>query len=118
MIFCKKNTDDLSRLIDKLDSLDGLVIIDDEADYASPNAKVNKGTRTKINELINTLLGEKEIYIGVTATPAQLDLNNTFDNDSDLWVNFPPHSNYTGQDVFFPLETGPISTPPVAEHWC
>ncbi|MCE3518976.1 hypothetical protein LXJ58_29955, partial [Escherichia coli] len=34
----------------------------------------------------------------------RLDLNNTFQNDSHLWVDFPPHSAYTGQDVFFPLD--------------
>lgn len=107
VIFCKKNASDLRRLLDKLDKLDGIVIVDDEADYASPNAKVNKGTRTKINELINELLREQGVYIGVTATPARLDLNNTFDNDSDLWVHFPAHSKYTGQDVFFPLEGEP-----------
>lgn len=103
VIFCKKNANDLGKLLEKIGRLDSIVIIDDEADYASPNAKVNKGTRTRINELINELLGSSGIYIGVTATPARLDLNNTFDNDSDLWVNFPPHSKYTGQDVFFPL---------------
>lgn len=107
VIFCKKNASDLRKLLEKLDRLDGLVIVDDEADYASPNAKVNKGTRTRINELINDLLGKKGKYIGVTATPARLDLNNTFDNDSDLWVHFPPHAKYTGQDVFFPLEGQP-----------
>jgi hypothetical protein len=49
-------------------------------------------------------LGSSGDYIGVTATPARLDLNNTFDNDSSLWVNFPPHRLYTGQDIFFPIE--------------
>ena len=48
-------------------------------------------------------------YIGVTATPARLDVNNTFDNANDEWVHFPPHADYTGQDVFFPLDlTGPL----------
>lgn len=104
VIFCKKNGSDLRKLLDKVDNLDQLVVVDDEADYASPNAKVNKGSRTPINDLINNLLGSKGVYIGVTATPARLDLNNTFDNDKDLWVHFPTHSKYTGQDVFFPLE--------------
>lgn len=104
VIFCKKNASDLQNLIDKLDGLDQLVVVDDEADFASPNAKVNVGGRTRINELITDLLGNKGIYIGVTATPARLDLNNTFDNDSDSWINFPPHSQYSGQDTFFPLE--------------
>jgi hypothetical protein len=40
-------------------------------------------------------------YIGVTATPARLDLNNTFDNKSTNWINFESHKKYTGQDVFF-----------------
>jgi Z1 domain len=100
----QKNGSDLRKLIAKFDGLDGVVVIDDEADYASPNSKINSGGRTKINDLITTLLGRKGVYIGVTATPARLDLNNTFDNDSNLWINFPPHRNYTGQDVFFPLE--------------
>ena len=64
-------------------------------------------TRTRINELVNEALGERGVYIGVTATPARLDLNNTFDNDSELWVHFPRHSKYTAQDVFFPLEGEP-----------
>jgi len=107
VIFCKKNGSDLSKLIEKLDGLDGVVVIDDEADYASPNAKINSGGKTRINELITEVLGKRGIYIGVTATPARLDLNNTFENDSRAWVDFPPHSKYTGQDTFFPLE-GPI----------
>ena len=104
VIFCKKNGSDLRKLLDKLGGSGGVVVIDDEADYASPNAKVNKGEKTTINELIGDLIGNNGVYIGVTATPARLDLNNTFDNDSKLWVNFPPHPKYTGQDIFFPLE--------------
>ncbi|WP_348648967.1 Z1 domain-containing protein [Rhizobium sp. P38BS-XIX] len=104
VIFCKKNANDLRKLIDKIGTIDGIVVIDDEADYASPNSKVNSGDKTKINRLINQILSDTGIYIGVTATPARLDLNNTFQNDSHLWVDFPPHSAYTGQDVFFPLD--------------
>lgn len=104
VIFCKKNGSDLRKLLDKVGGFGGIVVIDDEADYASPNAKVNKGEKTTINNLIGNLIGKDGVYIGVTATPARLDLNNTFDNDSNLWVNFPPHPKYTGQDVFFPLE--------------
>jgi hypothetical protein len=104
VIFCKKNSSDLRKLIEKLDGIDGKVIIDDEADYASPNSKVNKGEKTKINALIEKLLAKKGIYIGVTATPARLDLNNTFENDHEKWVDFPPHKKYTGQDTFFPMD--------------
>lgn len=105
VIFCKKNSRDLEKLLNKVGQIDRIVIIDDEADFASPNAKVNKNAKTKINDLITQLLGDTGDYIGVTATPARLDLNNTFDNDSSLWVDFPPHSLYTGQDVFFPLDS-------------
>lgn len=103
IIFCKKNFHDLEKLVSKISSIKGKIIIDDEADYATPNSKINREEKTKINELVGELLGEKWIYIGVTATPARLDLNNTFENANDSWVNFPVHDLYTGQDAFFPM---------------
>lgn len=90
VIFCKKNTKDLARLIQKTQGMSKKVVVDDEADFATPNAKVNKGEVTRINNLVGNLIGQDGIYIGVTATPARLDLNNTFDNDNERWVNFPP----------------------------
>jgi Z1 domain-containing protein/type III restriction/modification enzyme restriction subunit len=102
VIFSKKNSKDLTKLIQKIGNFDGKVIIDDEADYATPNAKINKGEKTKINELIEELISKNGIYIGVTATPARLDLNNTFRNENEKWVDFPPHLLYKGQDAFFP----------------
>lgn len=104
VVFCKKNASDLAKLNQKMERIPKKVIIDDEADFATPNALINKGDVTKINALIQKLIADDGIYIGVTATPARLDLNNTFDNDNEKWVNFPPHEAYTGQDVFFPLE--------------
>lgn len=104
VIFCKKNSNDLSRLVGKTKNIKGKVIIDDEADFATPNAAINRGEVTKINRLVGELIGKDGTYIGVTATPARLDLNNTFDNDNESWVNFPPHNAYTGQDVFFPID--------------
>ena len=81
-----------------------MVVIDDEADYATPNAKINRQDKTKINELIEKLLGSNGRYIGVTATPARLDLNNTFGNDTSKWVEFGTHSAYAGQKHFFPVD--------------
>ncbi|UYB51917.1 hypothetical protein OCJ37_18395 [Xanthomonas sp. AM6] len=108
IVFCKKNGSDLRKLIEKISGIEPVVVIDDEADYASPNSKVNRpGERTPINDLIHQILNKSGIYIGVTATPARLDLNNTFDNDSKYWVDFPAHSHYTGQDIFFPMESQP-----------
>ena len=103
VIFCKKNVRDLEKLIDKIDTIGKVVVIDDEADYATPNARINKKDQTRINELISKLLGAKGIYVGVTATPARLDLNNTFDNVTTKWVDFGTHKDYTGQDIFFPV---------------
>jgi hypothetical protein len=103
VIFCKKNASDLSKLNQKMEKIHKKVIVDDEADFATPNALINKGDVTKINALISKLISNDGIYIGVTATPARLDLNNTFDNDNEQWVNFPPHDAYSGQDAFFPL---------------
>lgn len=102
VIFCKKNTKDLQKLLHKIGDIDGKIIIDDEADYATPNSKINKGEQTKINELVGKLISERGTYIGVTATPARLDLNNTFNNENERWVDFPPHPFYKGQDTFFP----------------
>ncbi len=102
VIFSKKNARDLEKLIDKLAPYNNKVLIDDEADYATPNSKINKQDQSKINELTEKLIGNDGVYIGVTATPARLDLNRTHDNQNESWVDFPPHSNYTGQEQFFP----------------
>lgn len=102
VIFSKKNAGDLKKLIEKIGSHPNKAIVDDEADYATPNAKVNKGDKTKINELVEKLIGPDGTYIGVTATPARLDLNNTFRNENEKWVDFPPHPYYKGQSTFFP----------------
>lgn len=105
VIFSKKNAKDLEKLLEALRFVKKVVVIDDEADYATPNAKVNKeDERTKINHLIYKLIGKNGSYIGVTATPARLDLNNTFDNDAEKWVHFRPHREYVGQDFFFPSD--------------
>jgi|SRR3989344_1040876 len=110
IIFCKKNSKNLQQLISKLDNFQEKIIIDDEADYATPNSKINKNEKNKINELIEKLLGEKGTYIGVTATPARLDLNYTFENENDKWIDFSPHTFYTGQDVFFPMNYEELSS--------
>ncbi len=104
VIFCKKNARDLEKLIEFLRLEHGLIVIDDEADYASPDGNVNRPDhdKTKINSLISRLLGSDGKYIGVTATPARLNLNNTFQNDSEKWVDFSPHPEYVGQEFFFP----------------
>lgn len=103
IIFCKKNAKDLYKLILKIEGRKSRVVVDDEADYATPNSKINKKEKSKINELTESLIGNEGIYIGVTATPARLDLNRTHKNQNEYWIDFPPHSNYVGQDIFFPV---------------
>lgn len=103
VLFCKKNSRDLQKLIAELASAGPIIVVDDEADYATPNRRINQQERTKINALISKLLGNDGTYIGVTATPARLNLNNTFDNKPETWVRFKPHDGYCGQDKFFPL---------------
>jgi hypothetical protein len=102
VLFCKKNRKDLEKLLEALKDAGPIVVVDDEADYATPNAKINKKEKTKINELVSKLIGSQGKYIGVTATPARLNLNNTFNNKTETWVRFRPHDAYTGQDNFFP----------------
>lgn len=104
VIFCKKNARDLEKLIKYIRKESGIIVIDDEADYASPDGNINRPehNKTKINSLVTDLMGDDGKYIGVTATPARLNLNNTFENQSERWVDFPPHPYYVGQDYFFP----------------
>jgi hypothetical protein len=106
VIFCKKNAADLGKLIQKTQYVPLKVVVD-EADFAIPNEEINNGEVTRINNLVGQLIGQDGIYIGVTSyAGTRLDLNNTFENDSKLWVNFSAHRDYTGQDVFFPLGRG------------
>jgi len=104
IIFCKKNSNNLRDLIEKIENFSGKIIIDDEADYASPNSKINKDQKSTINELVEKLIDAGAVYIGVTATPDRLHLNNTFSNDPDNWTIFEPHDAYQGKDYFFPLD--------------
>ena len=108
VIFCRKNAANLEKLITEARFLEDRVVLDDEADYASPNTKINKDEPpSKINDLVSQLgklpPNSGGIYIGVTATPGRLDLNNTFANDSSKWVFLESHSAYKGRSFFFPL---------------
>jgi hypothetical protein len=108
VIFCRKNSKNLEKLISLCRFMKDIVIIDDEADFATPNSKINKQEVTKINERVgelgrlNSEQAGRGIYIGVTATPARLDLNNTFKNNALKWVFLKSHSNYKGRAFFFP----------------
>ena len=108
IIFCRKNSPLLKKLIEDARFLKDRIVIDDEADYASPDNKKNKPLeRSQINTLVSKLgelqpIGEGT-YIGVTATPGRLDLNNTFLTNSKHWSFLKSHSSYKGRSFFFPL---------------
>jgi len=98
-----------------------LLVIDDEADYASIN--ISKDFVSSINGRIRALLGlfDQSAFIGYTATPfANIfisDLNKTKDKHielegnlfrlgkdlfpDDFIINAPPPSNYIGYSKFF-----------------
>ncbi|MDC3348342.1 hypothetical protein OAV60_03375 [Paracoccaceae bacterium] len=108
VIFCRKNASNLRKLISDARFLTDRIVIDDEADFASPDTKINRdGDPSTINDLVEKL-GDLGVngsgkYIGVTATPGRLDLNNTFMNDSRDWVFLESHSSYVGRSFFFPI---------------
>ena len=112
VIFCRKNASVLSKLIETTRMLGNRVVIDDEADYASPDTKINKEEEdaSKINELVEKLITtkpanqeQKGIYLGVTATPVRLFHNNTFFNKAKEWIFLDPYPDYVGREQFFPM---------------
>ncbi len=94
-----------------------LLLIDDEADYASPNTKKDEENPTKTNEWIRKILKlyDKSSYVGVTATPfANIFINHQsytemLDDDlfpRDMIYNLQAPDNYFGaRKVFQELET-------------
>ncbi len=107
VIFCRKNSANLQKAITDGRFLEDRLILDDEADFASPDSKINKNEKAStINSLVTELgqLGKDGSgqYIGVTATPGRLDLNGTFANDADKWIFLESHSKYKGRSFFFP----------------
>lgn len=84
-----------------------VLIIDDEADQASPNSHPKPDERTKINELILKLLADlpKAAYVGYTATPfANLFIDPSLPEDlypSDFIVDLPRGKGYFGAEQIF-----------------
>jgi hypothetical protein len=89
-----------------------IMIIDDEADYASVNTKAHKDEVTRTNEYIRKLLTlfNRSTYIGYTATPfanifIDPDSEDEAINDdlfpNDFMVKIPVPENYIGQDFYF-----------------
>jgi hypothetical protein len=104
VVFCTKEKNNLTKLVSRFKNLKNKIILDDEADHATPDGKVNKKDEdpTVINALVTELCNDNSCYIGVTATPARLHLNNTLMTNAKKWVFFEPHDKYYGYRFFFP----------------
>jgi hypothetical protein len=98
--------------------LDGpLLLIDDEADYASINTKHHNEEVTLTNGYIRQLLSlfNRNTYVGYTATPfanifIDPDDSEYSDEDdlfpADFMIKIPVPENYLGQDFFFGQKQG------------
>jgi hypothetical protein len=94
-----------------------LLLIDDEADYASINTKHHKEEVTKTNDYIRDLLSlfNRNTYVGYTATPfANIFIDpdeSTYSEKADLFpsdfmIKMPVPDNYLGQDYYFGQKSG------------
>jgi hypothetical protein len=85
-----------------------LFILDDEADNASPNTKINQQELSRTFELIQTMRarGTSSIYLQVTATPQSLLLQK-FDSEMrpEFLQYFEPEPSYLGGSFFFTTPT-------------
>lgn len=124
---CKKNSKILNNLFEWLGGVSGkykdrkviaekipCLIVDDEADQASPNTNKDEEEATAVNNAIRNLLDffQKSSYLAVTATPyANIFINPQFKEDGkdklpDLFPrNFiyikPSPTGYTGVEELF-----------------
>ncbi len=110
----KKNPRRLENLIAWLDNIplnvrEGLpaLIIDDEADQATPNSQAAKNRVSRINELMRNLLDllPTSTYLGYTATPfANVLIDPEDESDlypSDFIIDIPRPSGYFGAESIF-----------------
>ncbi len=102
-----------------------MLLIDDEADYASINTKKAGEKAAATNVAIKQLLRAftRKTYIGYTATPfanvfipQYFGNNEKFDDDlfpRDFMATIPIPNSYCGQDYFFPENPDEQSSSPV-----
>jgi hypothetical protein len=86
-----------------------IFILDDEADNASPNTKINQRELSRTFELIQTMrgIGTSSIYLQVTATPQALVLQGVDSATRPEFLHyFEPGRGYLGGSFFF---TNPTS---------
>lgn len=91
-----------------------LFIIDDEADAASPNTKVNQKDFSIINKTLDAIkrTSTSSIYLQVTGTPQSLLLQTKLAGWKPKFVYyFEPGEGYLGGDFFFMEENSPYIIP-------
>lgn len=112
LIILKKNINILGKWLNNIKNSKfiedkPLFIIDDEADAASLNTKVNnkKNEKSKINKNLENIkqTAPSCVYLQVTATPQALVLQSIYSSDfKPSFVScFKPGKNYIGGDFFF-----------------
>lgn len=91
-----------------------LFIVDDEADAASPNTKVNQKDVSAINRTLNAIkkTSSSSIYLQVTGTPQSLLLQTKIAGWKPQFIYyFEPGKGYLGGDFFFSDEKCPHVIP-------
>lgn len=89
-----------------------LLLVDDEADYASVNTKAHLDEVTRTNEYIRKILSlfSRTTYVGYTATPfANIFIDPETEDEAinddlfprDFMAKIPIPENYVGQEYFF-----------------
>ena len=87
-----------------------LFIIDDEADAASLNTKVNQDKVSSINKYLQDIIdtAQSSIYLQMTGTPQSLLLQSSISGWHPLFVDyFEPGNAYLGGNFFFPKDKTP-----------
>ena len=115
LIILKKNTNILKRWNNNLASSNfctgnPLFIVDDEADAASLNTKVNKNDISAINSSLDSIKhkSSSSIYLQVTATPQAVMLQKINSGWKPRFVYyFQPGKNYLGGNFFYSKEPVP-----------
>lgn len=91
-----------------------LFIVDDEADAASPNTKVNQRAVSAINKTLEAIksTSASSIYLQVTGTPQSLLLQTKVAGWKPRFIYyFEPGEGYLGGDFFFSTENNPYVIP-------
>lgn len=112
IIVLKKNTSILKQWKNNLTSTgycagNPLFIVDDEADAASLNTKVNKNGRSTINRNLDEIkrTSSSSIYMEVTGTPQAVLLQTIQSGWKPYFIYyFRPGTGYIGGNILFPPE--------------